>query len=145
MHKDFYVSGFLFHSPTQQILLRQLKNSNGSPAEWLVFGSKSEKGETPEDAFARAVKTVLSPSPKMGKIIPVYTYVNDATNRTQHIFFAEIEVLEDFSSEEFNFGWFTFKQAYKLPLEKQTKHNITVTQRVVDSATRKSLGQQTLE
>jgi hypothetical protein len=43
------------------------------------------------------------------------------------------------------FSWFTFKQIQKLHISNQIKQDIIVGQRVIDSAIRKSLGQQTIE
>jgi hypothetical protein len=48
------------------------------------------------------------------------------------------------STKKAAFAWFSFKQIQKLRIPDQIKQDIIVGQRVIDSATRKSLGQQTI-
>jgi hypothetical protein len=65
--------------------------------------------------------------------------------KDHYISYAKIGRLEKFpETKEAVFAWFNFKQVQKLNLSEQTKHDIMVAQRVIDSATRRSLGQQTI-
>jgi hypothetical protein len=144
MHKDFYASGFLYHSRSQQILLQQQTSADKEP-KWFLFGGKSLGDETGEETFSRVVGKVLSIKLKITVIFPVYKYFHEEMKKDHYISYAKIGRLEKFpETKEAVFAWFNFKQVQKLNLSEQTKHDIMVAQRVIDSATRRSLGQQTI-
>ena len=82
----------------------------------------------------------------MELIFPVYKYFHEEMKVDHHISYARIGKLEKFPPTKTTiFAWFNFKQVQKLNLSSQTKHDIMVAQRVIDSATRRSLGQQTID
>lgn len=144
MHKDFYASGFLYHARSQQILLQQQSTAD-SESTWLLFEGKSLGSETAEEAFFRVINTILRPKLKLTAVFSVYKYFHEETKKDRHISYAKIGRLENFpATKNTIFAWFSFKQAQKLNLSEQAKHDIMVAQRVIDSATRKSLGQQTI-
>jgi ADP-ribose pyrophosphatase YjhB (NUDIX family) len=134
MHKTFYASGFLFHLPTQQILLQQLPDSS-----WSLFGGEKEDSSDPEEAFQEIIHEHLRIKLPTDTIHLIYDYIHPSLNRKHVIFYAEIEEAQDTFKlkKDQAVGWFTFKQLYKLPLTAQTKHDITVGQRVVDALARK--------
>jgi hypothetical protein len=145
MHKKFYASGFLYHSRSQQILLQQLSSANKEPM-WFLFGGESVKTETGEETFSRIIDKILKIKLKLSAVCPVYKYLHEEMNMDHYISYAKIGKLEKFpETKEIIFGWFNFKQVQKLNLSEQTKHDIMVAQRVIDSATRRSLGQQTID
>jgi ADP-ribose pyrophosphatase YjhB (NUDIX family) len=145
MHKDFYASGFLYHSRSQQILLQQ-QNSASSDTEWSLLGGESVANETAEETFKRVVRSLLHLELKPKAILPIYKYFHETMKKDYYITYAKIGRLEKFPvSKKTTFSWFNFKQIHKLNLSEQTKHDIVVGQRVIDSAVRKSLGQQTIE
>jgi|SRR6266568_3167169 len=145
MHKDFYASGFLYHPTTKQILLHQKPSQDGTPA-WSLIGGIGLPSETAEAVFKRVVYELTRIKLNLKYILPVYTYYNKDIDKNAFLSYAHVEVLHDVKNKtDLTFGWFTTKQVFKLPLTPQTRHDITVAQRVIDSHMRKSLGQQTLE
>jgi ADP-ribose pyrophosphatase YjhB (NUDIX family) len=145
MHKNFYASGFLYHSRSQQILLQQQTSADKEPT-WFLFGGEGSAKETGEETFSRVVNAVLRLKLKAKAIFPVYKYFHEEMSRDHYISYAKIGRLEKFpETKNAAFAWFSFKQVQKLNLSEQTKHDIMVAQRVIDSATRRSLGQQTID
>ena len=146
MHKDFYASGFLFHLPTQQILLQQPKKVSGNSMPWSLFGGKSKPKEDEKTAFKRIINKTLKLKLKPNSIQPIYSYFNKEMGRENLLLYAQVGAAKKFSSKNgTTFGWFTFKQVLKLQIDEQTKHDIVVGQRVVASKARKLSGEQTLE
>jgi len=145
MHKDFYASGFLYHNRSQQILLQQITSANNEPT-WFLFGGDGLGDETGEETFSRVIAAVLRLKLKLSAVCPVYKYFHEEMKKDHYISYAKIGKLEKFpETKDAVFGWFNFKQVQKLNLSQQTKHDIMVAQRVIDSATRRSLGQQTID
>ena len=145
MHKDFYASGFLYHPKTQQILLQQ-SSIVDSGAEWSLFEGDCLDKETAEEAFKRIIQTHLNLELKPKNIFPIYSYFHDKKGKNNFLHYAIINKLEKFpDNTKTLFTWFSFKQIQKLHISNQIKQDIIVGQRVIDSAMRKSLGQQTIE
>jgi hypothetical protein len=144
MHKDFYASGFLYHSRSGQILLQQ-KNSASKDTEWCLIGGVNLKGETSEQTFLRIIKQLLGLNLKPTAACSIYTYFHEGLKKDHYINYAKVTKLENFPSvKDAVFAWFNFKQIHKLNVSEQTKQDIIVGQRVIDSATRKSLGERTI-
>lgn len=144
MHKAFYASGFLFHPPTQQILLQQQLNT--SPVQWSLVGGIYLVEESAEKAFQRIILKLLKQKIPVTSIYPIYTYDREDAEKNKAILYADLERMIDFKpTKELTFGWFTRKQIMKLPLDPQTKQDIIVGHRVIDAKTRKILGEHTLE
>ena len=146
MHKDFYASGFLYHGPTEQILLQQKTKTQDSSPGWSLFGGMGTSKHNPQLIFQRIVNKLLKIKLKTNVIEPVYVYFNKDMDKDHHIVYATIKTPKKFSPKNgVIFSWFTFRQVIKLKLDEQTKHDIVVAQRVIASKTRKRLGQHTLE
>ena len=146
MHKDFYASGFLFHLPTQQILLQQQKKTSNASPVWSLLGTKSKPKEDEKNAFQRIIHKTLKLKIKLNAIEPIYSYFHKEMERENFLLYAQMTKAKKFSPKSgTTFAWFTFKQVLKLPVEEQTKHDIVVGQRVVASKARKLSGEQTLE
>jgi hypothetical protein len=142
MHKTCYASGFLYHSASEQILLQQDTTAQNVTSQWLLFGGEHTEKENPEKTFQNIINKLLKI--KIASVIPVYSYENG--NVTQTIVYAEVDELREISPKnDFLFNWFTFKNALKLPLSVQTKHDIVVGQRVIEAASRKSRGEHTFQ
>lgn len=145
MHKDFYASGFLYHPSTQRILLQQ-EQPQMDTGEWSLIGGSSLSGEDDRKALKRIFSKFLGIELKDRNIHSVYYYLNPATKKNHFVSYAHIRKAETFSSKKGKtFAWFTPKQVMKLPLSSQTKHDIVIGHRVIESGIRKSLGQQTIE
>lgn len=144
MHKDFYASGFLYHLPSGKILLQQ---STLDPSSlWSLFGKQGLYKESAEVTFQRVINDLLHVKLPLATIYPIYTYFYRDIHKDHAIVYAEVEEMQPFSSiKTVRCSWFTLKQILKLELLEQTRHDITVGQRVISARMRKSLGLQTLE
>lgn len=139
MHKDFYAGGFLFYPDTEQILLQQSISTSGISNPWVLLGGISNGRENPEDVFKKTINTLLDI--KIDNVFPVYSYSKENIYGTQHIFYAEIETIQNFPSKNnLTFAWFLFKEIPKINASDQTKHDIVVGQRVIEAAIRRRLG-----
>ncbi|HUD05282.1 MAG TPA: hypothetical protein VMR59_04840 [Patescibacteria group bacterium] len=144
MHKDFYASGFLYHPKTQQILLQQ-PNTASTETEWSLFEGECLVKETAGEAFKRIIYSHLHLELKPKSIFPIYSYFHEGKGKNNFLHYAIVRKLEKFpDSKKALFSWFTFKQIQKMHIPDQIKQDIIVGQRVIDSAMRKSLGQQTI-
>lgn len=145
MHKDFYASGFLYNPLSQQILLQQQKTTDGTN-EWSLFTSKVTAGGNGEEVFSEEIAKKLNLKVSIKNIHYIYTHFSTELNKDHSIYYAEAKTARKKYPEtgDYIFGWFNFKQIHKLKISEQVKHDIMVGQRVIDSATRKSLGQQTI-
>ncbi|MBU4099445.1 hypothetical protein KJ980_07395 [Patescibacteria group bacterium] len=144
MHNNFYASGFLYHPPSQQILLQQKVSIDNMSSEWLLFGGVYQEKEDPEELFRNLVLDLLDM--EIREVLPVYSYLNENSDEFQYIVYSQLGELRNFSSKNGQtFGWFTFKEVLKLKVTEQTKHDIVVGQRVIEAAMRKSLGEHTFQ
>lgn len=144
MHKKIYASGFLYHPRTTQILLQQ-KNSSDPTATWALLGKLGNPGETAEAIFKRILEEEFGLNFSIKSIHQVYDYVDDVTKEDTHICYAEVKSTKNISSSKgFVVDWFTFKEVTKLKIPAQTKQDIIVGQRVIDSASRRNSGEQTI-
>ena len=144
MHKGFYASGFLYHLPSGQILLQQ--STLGPSSLWSLFGKQGLYKESAEVTFQRVIYDLLHVKLPLATIYPIYTYFYKDIHKEHTVVYAEAEDMQRFSSlNTVRCAWFTLKQVLKLDLLEQTRHDITVGQRVISARMRKSLGLQTLE
>lgn len=144
MHKTFYASGFLYHPKSEQILLQQKNSAEQNPA-WSLFGKKVLKNKSGEQTFIDVFFEKLSIKLPVKNINTVYTYSDENKGLKYNIYYAEVKRLHKPSDTSLNeFGWFNFKQIQKLNLTEQTRQDILIGQRVVDSSIRKGLGQKTI-
>jgi ADP-ribose pyrophosphatase YjhB (NUDIX family) len=145
MHKDFYASGFLYHPKTQQILLQQPITAD-TQDQWSLFEGESLNNEAAAQTFKRVIFFHLKLELKPKNIFLIYSYLHDDKGKNNFIHYAIVRKLEKFpDTKKTLFAWFTFKQIQKMRISNQVKQDIIVGQRVIDSAVRKSLGQQTIE
>jgi hypothetical protein len=145
MHNDFYASGFLYHPKSQQILLQQPITADGE-TEWSLFEGENLGEETGVETFKRVIFSHLHLDLKPKNIFPIYSYFHDDKGKNKFLHYAIVRKLETFpNTKKAIFAWFTFKQIQKLHISDQIKQDIIVGQRVIDSAVRKSLGQQTID
>lgn len=142
MNKGFYVSGFLFHPFTEQILLQQAPESS----RWSLLGGESPDEKAGEKVFKKVISSLLKVKLDLQSIIEVYTYFHKDLKKNHSIFYGRIEETKEFKpSKGTTFTWFSRRQIVKLPLDEQTKQDIIVGQRVIDAYERKRLGQPNLE
>ncbi len=135
MHKTFFASGFLYHLPSEQILLQHDKSLSSL---WSLFEEQGNKNENPISVFQKAVYNKLHIKLHEKIIYPVYDYFKKDTGANYYIFYAQIALKnkENFSKNNSLTEWLTFKQVTKLPLSDQAKQDIIVTQRVIKAKAR---------
>lgn len=137
MHKGVYASGFLYHLPSQQILLQQ---NNNSVPKWSLFGQKSKAKKDPLVLFQEAIFNSLDLKLPIKAIYPVYDYFNDESEENCFIFYAEIKQKRKLGlGKDSNMEWFTFKQTTKLSFLDQTRQDIIVAERVIKLKARNEL------
>ena len=143
MNNNTYSSGFIYCPSTQKILLQ--RNSKETDSKWTLFGASSEGKETGEETFRRLIKEFLKISIKPKDVYYIYDYHHVAMNKKHNISYAEVDKqIEIKPKNDFTFGWFSIQEISKLPLSPQTKQDIIVGKRVIDSADRKKAGEQTI-
>jgi len=141
VHRPFYVSGFLYHLKTQQVLLLQSDQNNGSSSIWGMPGGAGIGEEDPQKTFQRIIYQLLNLQLNEKRIYPVYDYFNDALNTIHYVFYAKVKTTNNLSMpDNGTFSWLTFKQISKLPLSEQTKQDIIVSQRVIQAQARSDSG-----
>lgn len=143
MH-TFYASGFVFNPLTEEILLQQVTSKDTVPSPWILFGNTCSTEAKAENTFKKIVVKQLGFTPK--KIFAIYSYPQNETKGTNFVFYTELSKSRKFPNKGiFTFTWFTLKQISRLKISPQTKQDITVGMRVIDSAVRKKMGEQYLE
>lgn len=144
MHKDFYASGFLYHPRTQQILLQKGKQTDLN-STWSLICIKSLKNETEKEAFKRLLNILFCLDVEIKSIFPVYNYYHEGLKKNNYISYVKVKKTEDYSDNNVSYRWFDLKEILKLKINSQTKQDITVMQRVIDSSIRKLNGEKFIE
>jgi len=130
VHKSFYASGFLYHSPSQQILLQQ---QNHDDAHLVLFCEKSQNGNDPQTVFQHCIEKALGITLKASSLHPVYDYVH--TRLGEHfIFYVEIAGITptDYPSGN-STEWLPLSKLSKYSMTEQTRHDIIIGERVIRS------------
>ncbi|MEK7168803.1 MAG: hypothetical protein AAB532_01885 [Patescibacteria group bacterium] len=144
MHKDYYASGFIYHPKSQQILLQQHISASTNPV-WTLLGKKVEKDLTGEETFKELLLEAIKLKIKLTSIKIIYSYFSKELNAENNVYYAEVSKLyKTSSSDDITYSWFTLKKIQKLNISEQTKQDIIIGQRVIDSSVRKSLGLRTI-
>lgn len=132
MQTSFYVSGFLYSLKTHRILLLQSQQKNSADLLWSTLGGESSGGEEAQTAFARIINELLNLNLKVKDIYPIYDYLDDAQNKNNYVFYAEVK-----NSQEFNcpkkdtFSWVSFNETSKLLFTAHSKQDVIVGERVI--------------
>ncbi len=146
MHKNFYASGFLYHIPSQQILLQQYINGDNASLPWSLFGGVILPNESFQSAFQRIIYASLHLKLPTRSIYDVYDYYNTNLRKNNAVVYAEVPTLKHFSSRgKMVFSWVRTKDVDKLSLPQQMKHDITVGRRVINARERSLLEAHTQE
>lgn len=137
VRKTFYVSGFLYHLRTQQILLHQPNLNSNSSSLWTMLGGAGREGEEPQEVFKRVIYQLLNVRLDEKRIHSVYDYLNDTLNTIHYVFYTQVKTMNNLlMPDKGTLSWFTFKQTTKLPFSEQTKQDIIVSQRVIQAQAR---------
>jgi len=129
VNKPFYASGFLYHSPSQQILLQQFGTDNNT--KLALFSGVSHNGESPLIVFQRCVEKALGTIIPASSIRPVYDYIHDKQGE-QYVFYVDVV---DASPKEYKSKnkteWFLIEKIDKYAMTEQTRHDIMIGGRVI--------------
>lgn len=128
MHKPFYASGFLYHSPSQQILLQQL---NSDDLKLGLFSASCRNGNSPLNVFQDCVEKALDIAVPDSSIHPVYDYVLENLGE-QFIFFAEVVRVGPIAPKN-KTQWVLLSKLSKFRMSEQTRHDIIIGERVIKS------------
>lgn len=129
MRTDFYVSGFLYHSPSQQILLQQSKT--GDDIKFTFFREKSHNGDSPETVFQRCIETALGVPINASSIHEVYNYIHESLGE-HFIFYVEsTDAIPAAYVSKNKTEWFSLSKLSKYAMSEQTRHDIIVGERVI--------------
>jgi len=124
VHKPFYASGFLYHSPSQQILLQQTICKN--LLNFDLFTGKSHNGTDPKIVFQRCVEKTLGISIAPSSVHAVYDYIHDILGK-HYIFYVEVK------KNIHDTGWIPLSKVSKYAMSEQTRHDIIIGERVIRS------------
>lgn len=140
MHKTFYASGFLYHLPSEQILLQQQPSTSTVTSPWSLFSKSHTENEEAEVIFKNIISDLLGIN--IDTVQTVYSYLNEEKNIYQSIIYSELNELKTFPPKNgVTYKWFSFKDVIKLRIPEQTKHDLVVSKRVIDATARKSRGE----
>lgn len=129
MHKGFYASGFLYHSPSQQILLQQFDHDD--PDGFCLFVGKNRPGEDAITTFQRIVHEELGLKIPTSSIHPVYDYFHEDLKMDHYIHYAEVTHMSVGSKLPKRSGWVSLKKLSKVKLAAQIRHDIIIGERVI--------------
>lgn len=139
MQASFYASGFLYSLKTHQILLIEPNQDNDLPSFWSTIEGNSIRDEEAHLTFQRVINRILNINLKTKDIYPVYDYFQDARNKFNFVFYAEIRNIKAFNKlKKSNLSWFSFQEIGKLPISSQTKQDIVVGERVINARRREN-------
>lgn len=137
MHKLFYVSGFLYNPPTEQILLRQITSEKTATPTWSMVGGVALKDEEPIDTFQRVIHELIDVKLDPKRVFAVYDYFHNTHNTMHYVFYAEVKKLISIpDGDTRGLSWVTFKQTTKLPFDSQTKQDVIIAERVIKAQAR---------
>lgn len=135
MHKDFYASGFLYHVPTQKILLQQTNKPDGIFLS--LFGGKGRKGEDAPSVFQRIILEILELNIPLKSIHQIYDFPREYGDN-HFIQYAEIDdpIFNKVLKQKDTAVWFELKKLSKIKLTDQIRQDIIVGQRVINAIER---------
>src|SRR5665811_415233 len=112
MHKDFYASGFLYHSRTQQILLQKQKQTDPN-SNWSLPYVKSLKNETEKEAFKRLIAVLFCLDIELKSIFPVYDYYHQELKKNNYISYVKVKKTEAYDCKNYFYKWFSLREILK--------------------------------
>ncbi len=133
VHKPIYASGFLYHSPTGQILLQQI--TQDTDTTFKLFSDVSPEGSDPQKVFLKCLEKSLGVKVAVSDIQPVYDYQPDGQG-AKYIFYVEVTDAQPKTYKgKGNAAWLHLSKIGKANMSEQTRHDIVVGERVIRSLT----------
>lgn len=131
MHKHIYASGFLYHSPTGQILLQQI--TQDTDTTFTMFGDTSKAGADPQTVFLKCLEKSLGVKVAASDIHAVYDYQPDGEG-PKYIFYVEVtDAVPQTYRTKSHSAWLHLSKIGKSNMNEQTRHDIVVGERVIRS------------
>jgi hypothetical protein len=131
VHKPFYASGFLYHSPSQQILLQQ--STHNQMVTFDLFRGKNKNGNDPKTVFRQCVEKALKTTISEASVHTIYDYVH-STLGDQYVFYVEItDQIPTSYKTNTNPTWMLLSKLGKFTMNEQTRHDILIGERVIRS------------
>lgn len=110
-----------------------------------MLGSQNQGKETSAENFRRLVRELLGLNLPLSTIHSVYNYHHPVLKQEHYVSYAGVRrLVKPPQSKKMVFSWFTLKDIPKLTLSVQTKQDIIVGQRVINSQVRRNAGEQTI-
>ena len=111
----------------------------------MLVGKKQDKDVSGEETFKELFFEAINLKIKLTNINIIYSYFSKELNMENNVYYAEVSKLyKTSSSKDIIYSWFTLKKIQKINVSEQTKQDIIIGQRVIDSSVRKSLGLRTI-
>ena len=133
VHNSHYASGFLFHSPSQQILLLQPVLDSDTP--WSIIRVSHASSDDPLSVFTSHASRLLKVTQL--NVRPVYSYVDKKSQCQHSIFFADVTTRQNYpETTTFRYRWFELKDLRKLRMNDSIRHDIVVGTRVIAAGER---------
>lgn len=126
--KSFYTSGFIYHSPTHQVLLQKL--AHDEKQSLTLFQFKGAKGENPSEVFHRYIQEALDISLPADAILPIYDYVHNKLG-DHYLFYVDMNEMIQPPNENNSTTWVPLAKLSKANLAEQTRHDIIIGERVI--------------
>jgi ADP-ribose pyrophosphatase YjhB (NUDIX family) len=99
-----------------------------------MFGGISRQGEDAPTALQRILYEQLNIRIEAKNLFPVYDYFYQALNKIHYVFYVKVKKLyAPASLSDGVCSWFTFKQTTKLSLAEQAKHDVIISERVINA------------
>jgi len=138
MHKQFYASGFLFHSASGQILLQASSSESSSAFSWVLFSMNNTPKEEPIHTFQRAIFDTLDITLLEKDIRQVHDYFDEEKKAQHYIFYGVVndDTFSPATEDDNAISWFVFKQLSKISISPRDKQDIIVAQRVINAEIR---------
>lgn len=128
--KPFYSSGFVYHSPSGQILLQQ---NTASDTNLFLFRGKSHNDCDPQTVFQKCLENTLNIKIAPRSIHPIYDYIHTNLGE-QFIFFAEVsDMIPKKYLSAHKTQWLRLSKISKYSMSEQTRHDIIIGGRVIRS------------
>ncbi len=143
MSTSYHVSGFLYNSKAQRILLLQAQQENNSRSIHSTIGKEVSKGEEARIAFQKIVSELLDINLNKKNIYEIYDYFHEELGKDNFVFYAETKSSPKFESiDGKSCVWVSFDEISKLLFTPHTKQDVIVGERVIKAKRRDDAAQQ---
>ncbi len=131
MQSTVHSKGFLYHAPTQQVLLAI--DSDQSDSHMCLFSATGKTDEDSATALQKAIEKSLGIKVPLDKIRPIYEYENSEDANNIHVHYCDVDHMIEVESlpSGCKAKWIPIAKLGKYKLSSQTRHDITIGERVI--------------